>query len=218
MLHNSLLKYTAIGLGVIVLPVLAGAAFGKLTETVQPVKPFELVTLAASQTEPHQEPPSSPEIIATESPASATPDPAPLNQQVAGASTPAAKPSAPAAPTCSGAMAQQFICLLNDYRAQHGLGKVALSSALSVVAQDHSIWMNQTGTFSHTGINGSRLTERCNAANTTCLAENLAHKISSPEQLLDSWKANTGHNQNLLGPYSSIGYGAAGSYITLLFR
>ena len=221
---NPLLKFATLGLGVIALPVIAGAVIGKLTETTQTVKPIEQIALTASGAQSNQATqPTIPEVVATKSSAPTASDAKSTNQQVAGATTPAtdsAKPAppAPAEPTCSGDMAQKFLCLLNDYRAQHGLGKVGMNTTLSQVALAHSTWMNQTGTFSHTGLNSSRLTERCQAASTTCLAENLAHKISSPEELLSSWSANAGHNQNLLGPYSLIGFGAAGSYITLLFR
>ncbi|HMQ01472.1 MAG TPA: CAP domain-containing protein, partial [Candidatus Doudnabacteria bacterium] len=115
-------------------------------------------------------------------------------------------------------LAQEFLCLFNQYRAQAGLGPISFNYSLTQVALGHSNWMNQTGSFSHEGINGSRLNDRCTAAGTTCRAENLAHNLLDAQKLLNSWVANPSHNRNLLGPYSIAGFGQAGSYVTLLLN
>lgn len=125
---------------------------------------------------------------------------------------------APAAPSCSGGFATEFICLLNQYRSSKGLGSLSYSSSISAVALAHSIWMNTTGTFSHVDANGGRMVDRCAAAGTVCRAENLAKGATSPQQLLDMWKASSGHNANLLGPYKVIGIGISGVYITADFN
>lgn len=161
-------------------------------------------------------------------PAPTTPAPAPkaaaTTPQVKASTTttapaPAPKPAPlPVTTTCSGSVASQFVCLLNQYRAEKGLGKVSLNSALSEVARGHSAWMNETGIFSHTGINGTRLADRCKAAGITCRAENLAEGLYTAQALLDGWKASAGHNKNLLGPYSLIGFAQVGSYVTTLFN
>jgi uncharacterized protein YkwD len=132
---------------------------------------------------------------------------------------PAPKPATVTAPSCTaGAFVNQFLCLLNEYRASKKLGKLSGNSALSNVALGHSEWMNSTETFSHTGINGTRLGDRCKAAGITCRAENLAFKAGSAQNLLDMWKASPSHNANLLGGYSTAGLGISGSYITLLMN
>ncbi|HMU06135.1 MAG TPA: CAP domain-containing protein [Saprospiraceae bacterium] len=122
------------------------------------------------------------------------------------------------AAACYGTLSQEFICLLNEYRDSKGFGPVSSNNSLVQVAFSHSKWMNETGIFSHTGINGSRLSDRCAAAGIRCLAENLAHNILTAQQLLDSWKANPGHNKNLLGPYNTIGLGVFDKYVTLLMN
>lgn len=137
---------------------------------------------------------------------------------VAGAVTPPQKPTPAPQLLCSGQLAEKFLCLLNDYRAKNNLSKVSLNTSLTSVAIKHSEWMNSTGIFSHTGVNDSKFYDRCNVANITCRAENLAEGILQAEKLLSSWQANSGHNKNLLGPYSQIGFGVDGSYVTLLFN
>lgn len=124
----------------------------------------------------------------------------------------------PSSSSCSGRMAEEFLCLLNQYRDSKGKTKLGSSSALSSVALGHSTWMSNSGSFSHVGVNGSRLNERCSVAGITCRAENLAHNIGSAQQLLDLWKVSPSHNANLLGAYSTLGYGSYNSYITILFN
>lgn len=147
---------------------------------------------------------------------------------------PAPKPAAPAlraaapvqtattqttaASVCSGAFITQFICLLNEYRASQGVAKLSYSGALASVAVTHSTWMNSTGTFSHTGANGSTFTDRCEAAGVNCYGENLADGAKSAQNLLDMWKASPSHNANLLRPFRSIGLGVAGTFTTALFQ
>lgn len=132
--------------------------------------------------------------------------------------TPTASQAAPVAPTCPGDFTEAFFCLLNQYRASRGLKPISQNSALASVAQGHSQWMNTTGTFSHTGVNGSRLSERCAASGITCRGENLAEGAKSAQNLFTMWKASGSHNQNLLGNFSTAGIGISGQYITLLLN
>jgi uncharacterized protein YkwD len=148
----------------------------------------------------------------------ATPTRAPAPKPVVKAATASVQPAPAPTVTCSGGLAAEFLCLLNQYRASKGLGKLSGSSALSKVALGHSTWMSTTGIFSHVGIDGSRLGERCAAAGITCRGENLAHNIGTAKGLLDSWKASPGHNANLLGSYTTAGMGVYGGYTTLLFN
>ncbi len=125
----------------------------------------------------------------------------------------------PAAPLrCGGSFTQEFLCLLNEYRSSKGKGKLSYDTAMANVALSYSTSMNSTGIFSHTDQNGFRFTNRCSEAGISCLAENLAVDFDSPTNLLELWKASGSHNQNLLGPYTSIGLGIKGGYATLLFK
>ncbi len=145
------------------------------------------------------------------------PAPAP-NPVATNTPTPAPAP-APTPTSCeTGTFAAQFLCLINNYRASQGLGRLTYDSALNKVAYDYSVTMQQTGHFSHTGPDGSMFYERCAAQNTTCYAENLAKGFSSAKRLFEMWKASPGHNKNMVGPYRQIGLGVYGSYATTLFR
>ncbi len=128
------------------------------------------------------------------------------------------KPKPPAAPTCTGDFAAEFLCLLNNYRVSQGKGRLSYNMDMGKVALGHSQWMADTDTFSHFDKNGGRFINRCAAAGVKCRAENLAMNASSAQNLFDMWKASPSHNANLLGPYTKIGMAVAGSYITALFN
>lgn len=164
-----------------------------------------------------------PNTAPTENPTTPEPSahqtPKPSFLRVASAEKPVVTQVTKSAPaTCSGSFVNEFLCLLNQYRASKGKGKLSGSSALSAVALSHSAWMNSTGTFSHEGKDGSRLGDRCAAAGITCRAENLAYKIDTAQKVLDMWIASPSHNANLLGNYKTIGIGISGDYTTLLFN
>jgi uncharacterized protein YkwD len=119
---------------------------------------------------------------------------------------------------CTGNFSTSFLCLLNQYREQNKKTKLSNDSALASVALAHSTWMFNTNTFSHIGLNGSRLGERCSSAGTTCFAENIAKGFTSSQHLLTMWQNSPSHNQHLLGNYTSIGLGIKNNYADLLFR
>lgn len=162
------------------------------------------------------------EPLETENPTPVVaPQPVPVKlpvQNKVAAIDPDAPPAITTKQTCEGSLEQTFICLLNDYRESRGLNRLEYSQPLAQVALSHSQWMSQTGVFSHTGINGSKLSDRCRAANITCQAENLAENILTAQSLLDSWKTTAGHHRNLIGPYNTAGLGVHGKYVTLLLN
>lgn len=132
-------------------------------------------------------------------------------------STPRPNPT-PKVVTCQSGFDQEFLCLLNEYRASKGKGSLKLNSKLAAVAFTHSSWMNTAQMLSHVGDKSSRFTDRCELAGIKCSAENLALNASSAKNLLEMWQASGGHNINLLGPYTTIGLGISGDYITALFN
>lgn len=135
---------------------------------------------------------------------------------------PTSKPSAQVAgvktDSCEGALITKFTCLLNEYRKSRNLGKVTHNSSLAMVAYNHSNWMNATKTLSHVDANGFRHNDRCAQAGIVCRAENLAEGYLDANILLTQWQKSGGHNINLLGPYSTIGLGVSGKYVTLIFN
>ncbi len=135
------------------------------------------------------------------------------------ASVPASSPQSPPqdCPAAS-SFSARFLCLLNQHRSANGRGSLNYDQKLNQAASGHSAWMRGVNTLSHTGANNSSFTERCAAAGTTCFAENIAQGFTSAEHLFTIWKHSAGHNANMLGPYSALGLGTAGSFATLVLR
>lgn len=235
MTSSSYLKLGFIAAIFIFLPFLTGILIGRVNDSLltdnkshQPISaltsPKKITTREPTTqvilTEPAPTPAPEPEpepVSSQVTPTPTKPKPTPPTKStVAGITTSTAK-TEPIV-TCNGGLQQKFLCLLNDYRSKQNLGKLIIDNKLSSVALSHSQWMNETGNFSHTGINSSRMFDRCAAAGTQCLAENLAQGILDPDKLLSSWIANPSHNKNLLGNYSLVGFGQNGDYVTLLLN
>lgn len=78
--------------------------------------------------------------------------------------------------------------------------------------------MGENSSFSHTWIDSSDFTERCNSAGIVCSTENLAFGAISAEALLKMWQDSPSHNANMLGNYSYLGLARSGNYSTALFK
>jgi uncharacterized protein YkwD len=121
----------------------------------------------------------------------------------------------------SSSFQSEFLTLINNYRAQNGVGSLYLDGALSVAACDHAIWMTNTGIFSHQGVNRSYPPERCANRGTACYAENLAFSDpdNSPLQMFNLFKNSPPHNATMLnGSYSAIGVALSSIYSATVFR
>lgn len=109
--------------------------------------------------------------------------------------------------------------LINDYRQSNGLTKLSLDPLISKAAANHSSWMSSTGTFSHTGENGSLPWDRCAAVGTTCSGEIIYKGSSGPNGAFNGWKNSPPHNAIMLGSdFSTFGIGISGNYYTADFR
>ncbi|MBT0957773.1 hypothetical protein IV417_10260 [Alphaproteobacteria bacterium KMM 3653] len=62
------------------------------------------------------------------------------------------------------ALEQYLLELINEERAAEGLPALILELNLNQAAFDHAQWQFETGTFSHTGINGTQPLDRVNAS------------------------------------------------------
>ncbi|WP_170546268.1 CAP domain-containing protein [Ruegeria arenilitoris] len=116
---------------------------------------------------------------------------------------------------------QEMLALINEERTSRGLNPLKLETRLNDSAEDHSTWMLNTDTFSHTGSNGSSATERMQDAgfdfsgswrsgeNIAWQSERGAPGISDDvEQLHQSLMNSPGHRANILNPdYEYIGIG-----------
>ncbi len=76
------------------------------------------------------------------------------------------------------------------------------SGALTQAAQAHSLDMQANNFFSHTGFNGSTLTQRINSTGYawSAIAENIAAGQATVNGVVDGWMASDGHCANLMNP------------------
>lgn len=103
--------------------------------------------------------------------------------------------------------------LINDYRADKGLGELVLSDRLTKAAGNHSLDMASKDYFSHKSLNGSSFVDRIRAAGytyNTALGENIAAGQWRAADVFKSWKASSGHNAIMLGKsYKAVGIARA---------
>jgi uncharacterized protein YkwD len=119
---------------------------------------------------------------------------------------------APAVPVCVDAEELAFLTLVNNYRAENGLGALSLSPALSAAAKAHSQDMAAKNYFEHEGLDGSTFSQRIIAAGYTGnpTAENIFAGDQTAAGAFESWKNSPPHNANMLSPNSlAIGIGRA---------
>jgi uncharacterized protein YkwD len=106
-----------------------------------------------------------------------------------------------------------FLGLVNNYRAQHGLGPLSADPALNNAARWMANDMAANNYFSHTDSLGrdpfARMDQLGYAYN-TWRGENLAGGVASGSAAFDMWRNSPGHNANMLGGnYGYIGIARA---------
>ncbi|KUJ78239.1 CAP domain-containing protein [Ruegeria profundi] len=112
---------------------------------------------------------------------------------------------------------RQMLALINAERAQAGLPPVRLELNLNEAAEDHSQWMLNTDTFSHTGQGGSSPSQRMDAAGfdfagSWRATENIAWQSirgapglsDDVENLHNSLMNSPGHRANILDPNVTV--------------
>lgn len=100
----------------------------------------------------------------------------------------------------------------NAIRSLNGLSSLTENASLMTAAQNHADWMNDQGTVSHTGANGSSPRNRMTAAGFVgpLVGENVAAGQDSVGNVMDAWMASPGHRANILtAEFNQIGYGYA---------
>jgi uncharacterized protein YkwD len=106
----------------------------------------------------------------------------------------------------------QVIQEVNAERAGSGLPPLQANTRLTRAAQGHACDNAGRGSYSHTGSNGSDLTDRLRAAGYRfrAAAENTGRGFGSPERAVDWWMNSSGHRANILmRGISDIGVGVA---------
>jgi uncharacterized protein YkwD len=112
---------------------------------------------------------------------------------------------------------QNMLTLVNDYRAQHGLGALKASAPLMRAARFHSHDMADNGYFDHTSPDGEQFSQRLTRFGFHWLSAGEAigqeSGLTSPTDAAGSaitmWRESPPHNKILLtGSYRSVGIGA----------
>ncbi len=105
-----------------------------------------------------------------------------------------------------------FLGLINDYRAQNGLGALALNDALGAAAEHHSYDMATNNYFGHTLFDGTDAGQNIRNFGYTgsTWSENIAAGYAGAQDNLIAWQNSAGHNANMLDPaFDEIGIGRA---------
>ena len=117
------------------------------------------------------------------------------------------------------AMEEEFLALLNDYRADLGLDPLDDDLNLNRAALLHSEWMYETGIYSHEGKNGSSHTQRCIDSGTYCYGEILMLSYNpDPQGYLEAWQGSFSHNATMTRwYYTDVGISFYEGYATVVF-
>lgn len=115
---------------------------------------------------------------------------------------------------------QTMLRLINEYRAQNGLGQLAASIAVTRASEWHSADMAAKNYFSHIDSQGRNPFVRMAAFGynyQTAMGENIAAGYNDAVRTFNQWKNSAGHNATMLNPnYKVIGiareYGASTIY------
>jgi uncharacterized protein YkwD len=104
----------------------------------------------------------------------------------------------------------ELLTLTNAERQKYNLAPLTLSSQLGQAAQGHADDMANNNYFSHTGLNGSSVSDRVRATGYSyrSVGENIAAGQRSPSDVIQGWMNSTGHRANILNSgYTQIGFG-----------
>ena len=96
---------------------------------------------------------------------------------------------------------QAFVVLLNDYRAQNGLGALSIDSSIQSAAEWMSTDMGENNYFSHTDSLGGLPWDRMctfGYCYSTSKGENIAAGYVTAAAVFEGWRTSPGHNSNML--------------------
>ena len=111
--------------------------------------------------------------------------------------------------------------IINQYRAESNLNRLKISEPLCEVAEIRAKEVSEK--WSHTRPNGQKLDSLLGNYEWKTAGENLAKcRVSTPSDIVDSWKSSELHRENLLNPhykYCGISeyYDGKNRYISMIF-
>lgn len=114
--------------------------------------------------------------------------------------------------------ADRILTLVNAERTSGGLSSLTRNGLLDAAAQAHANDMRAYSFFSHTGSDGSTISDRATAAgySWTAIGENIGEGNLSPEDMMALWMNSAGHRANILSPnFTELGVGINDSGTTL---
>ena len=188
------------------IPTQAPATEPNSEYTEAPVTPTELPTAAPAETAVQ------PTAPATDAPIPPTEAP----------TEPPTEAPAPQQTQTLNAYELEVVRLINEIRAQYGLGELKVNTELSRVARIKSQDMHDKGYFSHTSPTyGSPfdMMKQFGIKYRTA-GENIAMGYRSPQSVVNGWMNSPGHRANILnGSFKEIGMGyvESGNYWTQMF-
>ncbi|HSL74209.1 MAG TPA: CAP domain-containing protein [Ilumatobacteraceae bacterium] len=114
-------------------------------------------------------------------------------------------PPAPASPV------QVIFDLVNAERAVRGLPAMVFDPLLALAAQRHSEDQAAMRKMTHTGSDGSSLSQRVDRVGFAwrSLAENVAVGYAGPAAVMAAWMNSDGHRRNILSANTHLGVGLA---------
>jgi len=105
---------------------------------------------------------------------------------------------------------ERVVELTNQFRQENGLAPLTVNTQLTNAAETHSNNMADQDFFSHTGLDGSRSSDRAQSFgySSSFVGENIHGGSVSPEKAVEAWKNSPRHRENMLKPeYTEIGVG-----------
>lgn len=116
------------------------------------------------------------------------------------------------------------LSLASAQRNAHGLRAVQEDRRLQYIAQQHANWMARNGQMSHTGANGSRISDRLRQAGyRACVAaENVAFGQRDDRSVIRAWMDSSSHRRAILdgrvtsGTVASAADGVGQTYWVML--
>lgn len=117
---------------------------------------------------------------------------------------------------------REVIRLVNEIRAQHGIGELKADENLSRVARIKSQDMKDNNYFSHTSPTYGSPFEMMKSFGISykTAGENIARGYMTPQAVVDGWMNSEGHRANILNASFNtigVGYVAEGNYWTQMF-
>lgn len=104
----------------------------------------------------------------------------------------------------------QVLELTNTEREKAGLEPLKINSSLANAAQNHSDDMADDDFFSHTGLDGSKVSDRVQDSGYqySTVGENIAAGQQTAAEVVEAWMNSSGHRENILNSdFKEIGIG-----------